>query len=87
MPCRISLPKGGFDFNKLNIKDKILMSLLRLKLKMKKRHGQELSDDEKGMLAAYETVVDSQKERRSNQLSRVFENIWQKALETKQFAA
>jgi hypothetical protein len=54
---------------------------------MKKRHGQELSDDEKGMLAAYETVVDSQKERRSNQLSRVFENIWQKALETKQFAA
>lgn len=87
MPCRISSPKGGFDFNKLNIKDKILMSLLRLKLKMKKRHGQELSDDEKGMLAAYETVVDSQKERRSNQLSRVFENIWQKALETKQFAA
>jgi len=63
MPCRISLPKGGFDFNKLNIKDKILMSLLRLKLKMKKRHGQELSDDEKGMLAVYETAVDFTKRK------------------------
>jgi len=63
MPCRISLPKGGFDFNKLNIKDKILMSLLRLKLKMKKRHGQEFSDDEKGMLAAYETAVDLTKRK------------------------
>jgi hypothetical protein len=39
------------------------MSLLRLKLKMKKRHGQEFSDDEKGMLAAYETAVDFTKRK------------------------
>ncbi|HNS35505.1 MAG TPA: hypothetical protein PKI70_05300 [Mesotoga sp.] len=36
---------------------------MRLKLKMKKRHGQELSDDEKGMLAAYETAVDFTKRK------------------------
>jgi hypothetical protein len=30
---------------------------------MKKRHGQEFSDDEKGMLAAYETAVDLTKRK------------------------
>jgi len=50
--------RGGFDFKKLKLRDKILMSMLKMKLKAKKRRGEELTDDEKGMLAAYRTSVD-----------------------------
>ena len=46
--------RGGFDYSKLSMVDKILMSMLKLKLKSKK----ELSIDEKGMLEAYSTPVD-----------------------------
>lgn len=46
--------RGGFDYNKLNLIDKILMTLLKLKIKSKKK----LAPDEKGMLAAYENAVD-----------------------------
>ena len=45
--------RGGFNYNKLNIFDKILMTLLRLKLKTKKN----LTPDEKGMLAIYNKPV------------------------------
>jgi menaquinone-dependent protoporphyrinogen IX oxidase len=50
--------RGGFDFKRLRLVDKILMILLKSKLKGKKRRGEELSDDERGMLAAYSTAVD-----------------------------
>lgn len=46
--------RGAFDFKKLNLIDKILMFFLKLKLQLKKT----LSNDEKGMLAAYKTPVD-----------------------------
>lgn len=41
--------RGGFDFSRLNPVDKLLMSLLKKILKRKKE--EELTDDEKGMLA------------------------------------
>ncbi|MBN2219094.1 MAG: flavodoxin [Kosmotogaceae bacterium] len=50
--------RGGFDFKRLRLVDKILMTLLKSKLKAKRRRGEELSSDEKGMLAAYKTAVD-----------------------------
>lgn len=48
--------RGGFDYNKLNLLDKILMTLLKLKIKIK--HKTELTADEIGMLAAYNKPVD-----------------------------
>ncbi|MGE5582981.1 MAG: flavodoxin domain-containing protein [Bacillota bacterium] len=46
--------RGGFDYSKLKLVDKILMTLLKWKLKRKK----DLTPDEKGMLHAYEKPVD-----------------------------
>ena len=46
--------RGGFNFNNLSIVDKVLMTLMKLKLKFKKN----LNNDEKGMLSAYEHPID-----------------------------
>ena len=46
--------RGGFDYTKLGFKDKILMDML-------KKHLQKLEnpdEDERGLLAAYDTPVD-----------------------------
>jgi len=46
--------RGGFNYSKLKLFDKILMTLLKLKIKKKK----ELTPDDRGMLAAYDNPVD-----------------------------
>lgn len=46
--------RGGFDYSKLNPFDKVLMTLLKWKIKMKK----ELTPDGKGMLAMYDKPID-----------------------------
>jgi len=46
--------RGGFDFNKLNFTNKILMTLLKWKIKLK----QHKTPDEKGILAAYSKPMD-----------------------------
>ena len=46
--------RGGFDFNKLNLINKILMTLLKWKIKLKR----DKAPDEKGMLAAYSRPMD-----------------------------
>lgn len=46
--------RGGFDFGKLDMRNKVLMTLLKWKIRMKK----EKTPDEKGMLAAYSTPLD-----------------------------
>lgn len=46
--------RGGFNYSKLSTFDKFLMTLLKLKIKMKK----ELTSDEKGMLACYDRPAD-----------------------------
>ena len=51
---RFFMLRGGFDFNKLTIRDKFLMTLLKMKLTNKK----ELNADERGMLAAYSQPMD-----------------------------
>lgn len=48
--------RGGLNYNKLNHFDKFLMTLL--KWKIKKKNQSELSDDEIGILATYDKVVD-----------------------------
>ena len=46
--------RGGFDFNKLNLINKILMTLLKWKIKIKR----DKTSDEQGMLAAYSKPMD-----------------------------
>jgi menaquinone-dependent protoporphyrinogen IX oxidase len=46
--------RGGFDYSKLSIKDKMLMTLLKKKLESK----DERTEDEKGMLDAYDHPAD-----------------------------
>lgn len=46
--------RGGFDYQKLNLIDKCLMSLLKIKLKHKKNR----TPDETGMLQAYNNALD-----------------------------
>ncbi len=50
--------RGGFNYKKLPLGDKLLMSLLKMKIKRKKKQGKALSRDEKGMLVAYDRPVD-----------------------------
>ena len=49
--------RGGFDFRKLNLMDKLLMRLLKLKIEMKKKRS-PLASDELGMLAVFNRQVD-----------------------------
>ncbi|MCT4598130.1 MAG: flavodoxin domain-containing protein [Vallitalea sp.] len=56
--------RGGFDYNKLALIDKILMNLLKLKLKYKSK----LTLDEKGMLASYSLPVDFTKKNNIDEI-------------------
>jgi menaquinone-dependent protoporphyrinogen IX oxidase len=47
--------RGGFNYSKLNLFDKFLMTLLKWKIKSKKE--EELTNDEIGMLAVYNKPV------------------------------
>jgi len=46
--------RGGFDFSKLTAGDKVLMKMLKIRLQSLKNP----TEDEKGMLSAYDTPVD-----------------------------
>ena len=48
--------RGAFNYTRLNLLDKLLMSLLKFKLKRKK--AEDLDEDSKGLLAAYDRPVD-----------------------------
>jgi menaquinone-dependent protoporphyrinogen IX oxidase len=56
--------RGGFDFNKLNFINKVLMTLFRWKIKSKRNK----TPDEKGMLAAYSKPADFTKKENIKEL-------------------
>jgi menaquinone-dependent protoporphyrinogen IX oxidase len=56
--------RGGFDFNKLNFINKIIMILFKWKL----QSSRNKTPDEKGMLAAYEKPVDFTKKENIKEL-------------------
>jgi len=58
--------RGGFDFSKLGIVDKMLMVLLKIKLRMKSESKR--SPDEKGMLEAYNAPSDFTKRKYMDEL-------------------
>ena len=58
--------RGGFDYSKLNPFDKFLMTLLKWKIKMKRK--KDLTPDEKGMLASYNKPVDFTKKKNIDEI-------------------
>ena len=54
---RLYYYRGGFDFQKLSLMDRLLMRMLKLKIEWRKKKG-PLSSDEKGMLAVFHRKVD-----------------------------
>jgi menaquinone-dependent protoporphyrinogen IX oxidase len=56
--CRIRFfyLRGGFDYGKLDVANKILMKLLKLKIRSKREADR--SPDERGMLAAFDRPMD-----------------------------
>ncbi|GAI78073.1 unnamed protein product, partial [marine sediment metagenome] len=56
--------RGGFDFNKLNLINKILMILFKWKIKSKR----DKTPDEKGVLAAYSKPMDFTKKENIKEL-------------------
>lgn len=50
--------RGGYNFNSLDKRDKLLMTLLKLKIKLRKKLNIILTPDEKGMLMAYNQPID-----------------------------
>ena len=56
--------RGGFDYNKLSPLNKLLMNLLKWSLKRKP----QLTADERGMLAAYDTPLDFTREEKISDL-------------------
>ena len=49
--------RGGFNFKKLNLMDKVLMFMMKQKIRINGRK-RPLTNDEKGMLAAYKGPID-----------------------------
>jgi hypothetical protein len=54
---RLFYLRGGFNFRRLNLWNKLLMTLLKLKIQSRKE--EDRTEEEKGMLASYETPVDA----------------------------
>ena len=58
--------RGGFNYNDLTPFDKVLMTLLKWKIKVKKE--KKLTTDEKGMLALYHNPVDFTKKKNIDEI-------------------
>ena len=56
--------RGGFDYSKLSPFNKVMMNLLRWSL----QHKQQLTADEQGMLAAYDTPMDCTRKEKIQEL-------------------
>ena len=56
--------RGGFDYSKIKPFDKVLMTLLKWKIKMKK----ELTPEAKGMLSMYDKPVDFTRKKNIDQI-------------------
>ena len=56
--------RGGFDFNKLDFMNKVLMTLFKLVIQLKR----DKTADEKGMLASYSKPVDFTKKENIREL-------------------
>lgn len=58
--------RGGFDYTRLKLIDKVLMNLLKLKMNSKDKN--KLIPDEQGMLAAYDKPIDFTRKKNIEEL-------------------
>lgn len=58
--------RGGFDYSKLGIWNRFLMTLMKWKIKSRKE--EERTSDEKGMLASFEKPLDATKRENINDI-------------------
>ncbi|MDP4151997.1 MAG: flavodoxin domain-containing protein [Bacillota bacterium] len=65
--------RGGFNFKALPLSDKILMLMLKAKIRMKKKEN--LTADEKGMLAIFNKPIDYTKRENINSILEYARNI------------
>lgn len=63
---RLFYLRGGFDYSKLNITNRLLMQLLKMKIKSKDESKR--SSDEKGMLVSYEKPMDATKRENTQKI-------------------
>lgn len=71
--------RGGFDYKRLGFVDRLLMNVLKFKLKSKNK--EQLTPDEKGMLAAYNQPVDFTQEKEIEALVGAVKQIQNKKME------
>ncbi len=60
--------RGGFNYNKLPTFDKVLMTLLNWKIKIKKKQKKQLTHDEIGMLAVLSKPADFTRKKNINEM-------------------
>ncbi len=60
--------RGGFDFNRLTPRDRVLMFLLKWKILAKKALGMKLIPDEIGMLQVYKSPADFTRKEKIGEL-------------------
>ena len=60
--------RGGFDYRKLNLLDKMLMTLLKTSIKWKKKKKKKLTSDEIGMLEIYDKPTDYTRKNKISEL-------------------
>jgi menaquinone-dependent protoporphyrinogen IX oxidase len=60
--------RGGFNYNKLPPLDKVLMTLFKWRIILKKKRKKGLNSDELGMLEAYDIPADFTKRRNIEQI-------------------
>lgn len=63
---RLFYMRGGFDYTKLGIWNRFLMTLLKWKIKSRKE--EERTADEKGMLASFDKPLDATKRENINEI-------------------
>jgi menaquinone-dependent protoporphyrinogen IX oxidase len=60
--------RGGFDYNKLGLLNKLLMKLVKQKIMRKVKKKIQLDPDEMGMLAAYDKPTDFKRKKNIGEL-------------------
>jgi menaquinone-dependent protoporphyrinogen IX oxidase len=63
--------RGGFDFKRLDFSNKVLMTLFRAKLSLKKNK----TPDEKGMLAAYSKPIDCTRKENIKEITKYAQSL------------
>lgn len=60
--------RGGFNYNKLGIIDKLMMNIIKSIIKSKNKKGETVTSDDVGMLSIFDAPVDYTEEGNINEI-------------------